>query len=147
MKMFGLQKVSARHLRLSGAVASLVLGAVPVLAEGNAGAGAALYAQHCVSCHGPEADGRGPMREVLLVQPSDLTTLTARHGGAFPVERVAQRIDGRDPLVAHGSSMPVYGDFFDTTGQVAVRTGAGQPVMVSQPVADLIVFLESLQAE
>ncbi|QFT80380.1 hypothetical protein FIU89_07140 [Roseovarius sp. THAF27] len=144
--MFGLQKVWTRHLRLSGAVASLVLGAVPVLAEGNAGTGAALYAQHCVSCHGPQADGRGPMREVLLVQPSDLTTLTARHGGAFPVERVAQRIDGRDPLVAHGSSMPVYGDFFDSTEQVAVRTEAGQPVMVTPPVADLVAFLRSIQA-
>lgn len=137
----------AGRRRLTGVVACLALGAGPVLAEGDAGAGAALYAQHCVSCHGTRADGQGPMREVLLVQPSDLTTLTARHGGTFPVLRVAERIDGRDPLVAHGSSMPVYGDFFDTTEQVAVRTGAGQPVMVTPPVADLVAFLRSIQAE
>lgn len=141
------QGKGAGRPRLAWVVASLVLGAGPVLAEGDAGAGAALYARHCVSCHGAEADGHGPMREVLLVQPSDLTSLTARHGGAFPVARVARRIDGRDPLVSHGSSMPVYGEFFDTTGQVAVRTEAGQPVMMSQPVADLVVFLQSIQAE
>ena len=87
------------------------------------------------------------MREVLLVQPSDLTTLIARHDGAIRVERVAKRIDGRDRLVAHGPSMPVYGDFLDTTVRVAVRTGAGQPVMVSEPVADLVVFLRSIQME
>lgn len=147
MRAFSTHEGWAGRPRLIGAVACLALGAGPVLAEGDAGAGAALYAQHCVSCHGPRADGHGTMREVLLVQPSDLTTLTARHGGTFPVERVAQRIDGRDPLVSHGSSMPVYGDFFDTTRQIAVRTGAGQPVMVSQPVADLVVFLQSLQEQ
>ncbi len=147
MRAFSTHEGWAGRLRLIGAIACLALSAAPVQAEGDAGTGAALYAQHCVSCHGGRADGQGPMREVLLVQPSDLTTLTKRHGGSFPVERVAQRIDGRDPLVSHGSSMPVYGDFFDTTSQVAVRTGAGQPVMVSQPVADLVVFLQSLQAE
>lgn len=141
------RQVSVGRLRMLGGAACLTLGAVPALADGDAGVGAALYAKHCVSCHGAEATGHGPMREVLLVQPSDLTALTAGNGGAFPVERVARRIDGRDPLVSHGSSMPVYGGFFDTTEQVAIPTKAGQPVMMAQPIADLLVYLQSLQAE
>lgn len=134
-------------LHLGGVIAALALGAAPALAEGDAEIGAALYANHCVSCHGLDATGRGPMREVLLVQPTDLTALSASNGGAFPLVRVAQRIDGREPLVSHGSSMPVYGDFFDTTEQVAVKTAAGQPVMMAQPIADIVVYLQGLQSE
>lgn len=144
---YSMRRAGAGRLHLLGVIASLAIGVAPALAEGDADAGAALYANHCISCHGVEATGHGPMREVLLVQPTDLTELAAKNGGAFPVERVARRIDGRDPLVSHGSSMPVYGHFFDMTQQVAVKTEAGQPVMMAQPVADLVVYLQSLQIQ
>lgn len=147
MMTYRLHKAGAGRLHLLGVVASLAMGAAPALAEGDAEAGAALYENHCISCHGVEAMGHGPMREVLLVQPTDLTALAAGNDGVFPLLRVAQRIDGRDPLVSHGSSMPVYGDFFETVQQVAVKTAAGQPVMMTQPVADLVAYLESLQGQ
>ena len=118
----------------------------PALAEGNAVAGEALYGKHCAVCHGIEATGHGPMVTVLTVQPSDLTTLTLRHGGVFPLERVAARIDGRDPLVAHGSDMPVYGDFFEGT-DVILKTEAGQPLLTSQPIADLAAWLRTIQTD
>ncbi len=118
----------------------------PALAEGNAVAGEAIYREHCAVCHGIEATGHGPMVTVLTVQPSDLTTLTLRHGGVFPLERVAARIDGRDPLVAHGSDMPVYGDFFEGT-DVILKTEAGQPLLTSQPIADLAAWLRTIQTD
>jgi len=131
----------------------IVLGAVgaalsPVfsLAQ-DAGEGQRLYERHCASCHGLEATGHGPMRPVLIVQPKDLTVLSRENGGEFPLERVVKRIDGRDPLVSHGSPMPVYGDFFQEFGDVSIKTPAGQPVMTSRPVADLVAYLEALQAE
>jgi Cytochrome c len=125
------------------------LAALPAVAQdnavaGDAVAGEALYRAHCAVCHGIEATGHGPMVTVLTVQPSDLTTLNQRYGGVFPLGRVAARIDGRDPLVAHGSDMPVYGDFFEGRG-VALKTEAGQPLMTSQPVADLVAWLRSIQ--
>jgi hypothetical protein len=84
------------------------------------------------------------MAPVLLVQPTDLTTLIARYQGAFPLERVVKRIDGRDPLVSHGSQMPVYGQFFQGK-DVALRTDAGQPMLTSQPIADLVAWLRTVQ--
>jgi mono/diheme cytochrome c family protein len=115
----------------------------PALAQ-DADRGAELFGLHCASCHGREAQGNGPMASVLTVQPSNLTTLTQRYDGVFPVERVVTRIDGRDPLVSHGSDMPVYGWFFE--GQdVAAKTASGQPILTSQPVVDLMAYLETLQ--
>jgi mono/diheme cytochrome c family protein len=113
-------------------------------AVGDAAKGAALYQEHCAVCHGAEAAGNGPMAPVLLVQPSDLTTLISRHGGVFPLERVAARIDGREPLVSHGSDMPIYGPFFQGR-DVALGTESGQPLMTSRPIADLIAWLRTIQ--
>jgi mono/diheme cytochrome c family protein len=47
-------------------------------------------------------------------------------------------------LVSHGSMMPVYGDFFAGT-DVMTKTEAGQPVLTSQPIVDLLAYLERLQ--
>lgn len=116
----------------------------PVFAEGDAVTGEALYRAHCAVCHGIEATGQGPMVTVLVVQPANLTTLVSRYGGVFPLERVAARIDGRDPLVSHGSSMPVYGQFFQGR-DVVLKTEAGQPLMTSQPIADLVAWLKVIQ--
>ena len=122
----------------------VALAATPALAQDPA-TGGEIYLENCASCHGREATGNGPMAPVLLVQPSDLTTLTLRHEGAFPLLRVVMRIDGRDPLVSHGSDMPIYGEFFEGVQDVAVKAQSGQPVLVSQPVADLVAFLQEIQ--
>jgi mono/diheme cytochrome c family protein len=123
----------------------VALAAAPCAAEPDPRAGAELYAQHCAVCHGARADGTGPQAATLSLQPPDLTTLAARHAGVFPLERVVMRIDGRQPLVAHGSPMPVFGPFFEGDRAVALKTDAGQPVLVSQPVADLTVWLMTIQ--
>ena len=109
--------------------------------------GETLYRQHCATCHGIEGTGAGPMAGVLLVQPSDLTTLSARHDGVFPTVRVVMRIDGRDPLVSHGSPMPVYGPFFQQGADVALKAPNGQPILTSAPIADLVTYLETLQGQ
>jgi len=108
--------------------------------------GEALFGFYCATCHGTAATGNGPMSPSLVVAPADLTTLAARNGGVFPTTRVVMRIDGRDPLISHGSMMPVYGDFFEGT-DVATKAETGQPIMTSQPIADLLAYLETLQQE
>lgn len=107
--------------------------------------GQELYLDYCATCHGLDADGRGPMGPALVLQPTNLTRLQAENGGVFPLFRVVQRIDGRDPLVSHGSPMPVFGDFFEEGRDIALRTHSGQNVMTSAPVADLVAWLESIQ--
>lgn len=115
----------------------------PVVAQ-DASEGEKLFNLHCAACHGRDAQGDGPMAPVLLVQPADLTQISARHEDVFPVYRVVKRIDGRDPLVSHGSDMPVYGWFFEGN-DMAIATQSGQPVMTSKPVADLVEWLKTIQ--
>ncbi|WP_170429451.1 c-type cytochrome [Ruegeria arenilitoris] len=107
--------------------------------------GAELYRHYCATCHGIDATGYGPMAGVLVIQPVDLTKLTGEDG-VFPTARVVARIDGRDPLVSHGSPMPVYGPYFD--GQdTSMKTPEGQPILTSQPIVDLVAYLQTLQGQ
>lgn len=131
-------------MRVFPFVAALAL-ATPALAQ-DTFEGEALFQFYCATCHGTNATGNGPMSPSLVVAPSDLTTLAARNDGVFPTTRVVMRIDGRDPLVAHGSMMPVYGDFFEGT-DAATKAETGQPIMTSRPIVDLLAYLETLQEE
>lgn len=119
--------------------------AAPAWAQ-DAMEGQLLYQTHCATCHGVDATGNGPMAGALVLQPPDLTALAAGNEGVFPTTRVAMRIDGRDPLVSHGSPMPVYGPFFEGD-DTPIKVETGQPMFTSRPVADLIAFLEGMQAE
>jgi cytochrome c len=124
------------------AIASIAC-ASPALAQ-DVDAGQANYERYCAACHGIAADGQGSMQPVLTIPPTDLTQLTKANAGIFPLVRVIKRIDGRDPLVSHGSPMPVYGDFFEGE-DMTIKTPAGQPVLTSRPVVDLVTYLQSLQ--
>lgn len=122
------------------------LAGVAGAAEGDAQRGEETFQHYCAACHGLEAIGHGPMVTVLTIPPPDLTQLTARNEGSFPMTRVVTRIDGRDPLVAHGSPMPVYGDFFEGE-DVMLSSESGQPIATSQPIADLVAYLQGLQRQ
>lgn len=126
------------------ALAALTILSATSLVAQDADAGRALFLKHCATCHGAEALGNGPMAPSLLVQPSDLTTLKQRNLGVTPVIRIVSRIDGRDPLVAHGSQMPVYGDFFEGD-DTFLKAETGQPIMTSRSIADLLAWLETVQ--
>lgn len=128
---------------LAGLVASGLAFAGAALAQ-DQGVGRILFEDHCATCHGLDATGNGPMAGVLLVRPVDLTALVSGNGGAFPLLRVIRRIDGRDPLVAHGSPMPVYGDFFEGD-DTALKAPSGQPIMTSRAIVDLVAYLTELQ--
>lgn len=137
-------------LALALTLAALPAPAQEVVATGGPDleAGRDTYLGYCASCHGMDGRGDGPMAPVLTVLPSDLTTLSALNGGLFPWLRTARQIDGRDPFLAHGGVMPLYGDFF--TGdpaepQTAIRLPDGQPMVTTRTIADLLVYLESLQ--
>lgn len=124
---------------------AIAFACAPVVAFAqDAAVGEALYENHCAACHGLEARGNGPMAPILILQPPNLRTLAARYDGVFPTVRVVTRIDGRDPLVAHGSPMPVYGDFFEGD-DTAMKAETGQPIMTSRAIVDLVAYLEGVQ--
>ncbi len=115
-------------------------------AVGDSAEGAAIFATFCATCHGPSAEGTGPTAEIMTIAPPDLTRLSSGNGGVFPVADIVRRIDGRDPVLAHGSPMPVFGPFFEGD-DTALKTAAGQPILTSAPVADLVAWLRAIQVE
>ncbi len=76
--------------------------------------GPALYKAYCAACHGADGRGGGPMAQSLKVQPSDLTRISARNGGQFPLARIEKIISGEEPLPGgHGTrEMPLWGPIF-----------------------------------
>ena len=107
-------------------------------------AGRQIFRDYCVTCHGMEGRGDGPMTQVLTINPPDLTLLTSDNNGVFPVSRVVARIDGRMPVLGHGGPMPVFGDLFEgQSGALDSETGA--PILTSQPMVDVVTYLLDLQ--
>ncbi|HAW46924.1 cytochrome C [Roseovarius sp. A46] len=125
-------------------VATMAVVAAGASAAQDVRIGEQLYARYCSACHGETGKGDGPMKRVLTPHPPDLTRLAAKNGGTFPRRRVIWRIDGRDPILAHGNEMPVYGDLLagDT---LDIRDETGETLHSTQPMADLLAYLESLQ--
>ncbi|WP_298861193.1 cytochrome c [uncultured Sulfitobacter sp.] len=124
------------------ALTTLILSPVMSMAQ-DVEMGTNLYDQHCAVCHGAEARGDGPLAPALILQPPSLRELAKRHDG-FPTVRVVMRIDGSDPLVSHGSPMPIYGPFFEEKDAI-LKSESGQPIMTSKPIADLVAYLKHIQ--
>lgn len=98
-----------------------------------------LYKAYCASCHGVDAKGSGPMARSLRVSPSDLTQISARNGGTFPLARISRIISGEQPITrGHGPhEMPVWGPVFS---QVEVDRDLGRV-----RIDNLARYLQQLQ--
>jgi mono/diheme cytochrome c family protein len=71
------------------------------------------YEAHCAVCHGLSGEGDGPYAGFLSKTIPNLTTLSKRNGGIFPVVRVYETIDGRQEIQAHGPrDMPIWGPYY-----------------------------------
>jgi mono/diheme cytochrome c family protein len=121
--------------------AACLLLAAPAVAQ-DAERGARLFAEHCAVCHGAGLRGDGPMAEILLVPPPDLTRISERYDG-FPRVGIAWKIDGRDPLVSHGGDMPLFGFVFGEMSEI-MRDGS-QVVLTAPEVVDMVAYLERMQ--
>ena len=128
-------------------VLPLCLLATPVgAAEPDTLLGSELFGEFCAPCHGASAVGDGPMAKVLSVPPTDLTRLSQSNEGVFPVFRVVRQIDGRDPMLAHGGDMPLFGEVFDFP-DAAIAAETGQPIITAQSIVDIVGWLMSVQKE
>jgi mono/diheme cytochrome c family protein len=91
--------------------------------------GAAHYRIFCINCHGEQADGKGPLVNLLKIKPSDLTTLGSTLQGETILERVVRAVDGRHKVGEGGErNMPVFSD------NLAITT-----------VYELAAFIEAIQ--
>lgn len=116
----------------------------PALAEPDPVLGENIFQSVCASCHGADARGGGPLGDLLVVAPPDLTGLARANGGVFPVFRVVRQIDGRDPLLAHGGEMPLFGQFLDMPDSW-IASEDGQPIITAAPIADVTAWLATVQ--
>src|SRR5207248_2546632 len=103
--------------------------------------GPALFKAYCAVCHGADAKGSGPMANSLKALPADLTRISARNGGTFPLARLRRVISGEEVIPGgHGSrEMPVWGPIFS---QVDRDQDLGRV-----RVDNLARYLQTLQAK
>lgn len=103
--------------------------------------GPALYKAYCAVCHGSDGKGSGPMAGSLKVKPTDLTRISARNHGNFPLAKVRKIISGDGQLPGgHGTKeMPIWGPIFS---QIAWDVDLG-----SVRVDNLAHYLEGIQGK
>jgi mono/diheme cytochrome c family protein len=120
----------------------LLLGAASAAAAADPQeGGGSIFKTYCASCHGPEANGDGPLAQQLRTAPPDLTRLAQRNKGRFDADKVHRIIDGRDPVKGHGGpDMPVWGDAFKES-----REGYSESKVKSR-IAALVEYLASIQS-
>ena len=100
--------------------------------------GPEIFRAYCAPCHGVQGKGNGPMAPALKAKVPDLTRISQRNKGQFPVVRVRTIIAGGGTAVAHGSNeMPIWGPIFH---QVEADQDWGNVRM-----ENLIMYLESIQ--
>jgi len=138
--------------RIVIATAAVLLAALGTAATAAAGdakplspvaeSGRSFFLESCAACHGKEGRGDGPAAATLREKPADLTLIARRRDGNFPMRELADIIDGRSMLSAHGDrEMPVWGERFseDEGGDsMTERLVQGRIVM-------LLVYLKAIQ--
>jgi mono/diheme cytochrome c family protein len=108
----------------------------------GAEAGKIIFKTICVSCHGKDARGGGPVAESLKTKPADLHLIARRRSGSFPQDEIAQFIDGRKAPPAHGTrEMPVWGDRLATAAPDAQERERRREQAIEQVVA----YLKTIQ--
>ena len=105
------------------------------------------FDSNCASCHGSDGRGGGAYVELLKRSPPDLTTLSQRNGGVFPLSAAYEVIEGRGR--GHGTSdMPVWGqDYKVRAGEYYVDVPYNPEVFVRTRILALIEYLNRLQVK
>ena len=106
--------------------------------------GAMSFAENCVSCHGVGGAGDGELAAGLDPAPADLTSLTRRYGGDFPMEYVLGVIDGYRRDTPYATAMPEFGAG-DLGPTVIVEFEEGIPTPVPQRLLELAQYIRSIQ--
>jgi len=103
------------------------------------------YQSNCASCHGTSGKGDGVLKGYFSKSPSDITTLTKKNGGVFPINRVYEVIDGRQDVKPHGTrDMPVWGsDYVEKSADGLVDS----EIYVRHKILALIDYIYRLQAK
>ena len=122
------------------AIAAVTLVAVPAFAEVT---GEREYMVACAGCHGETAMGDGPFADLLNISTPSLVDLSQANDGSFPFDAVLATIDGRDGVRAHGSTMPIWGERFQSSA--TSQRGETSDMVARGRVLSLVYYLQSVQ--
>lgn len=139
-----------RVFKLIGASAMIIAatGVTTAVAADKVDLGKHEYDSNCIACHGKDLKG-GAYVDFLKVTPPDLTQLSKKNGGVFPLERVYAVIDGRQEVKAHGPrDMPIWGrDYQIKAGEHYVDINYDPEAFVRGRIFALIDYLNRMQAK
>ncbi len=126
--------------RTAAAFALVVLGTIGAHAQS---VGEQEYMRSCATCHGVDGHSNTQFSDLLTMAPPDLTVLAENNNGEFPMLEVIHMIDGRSGLRGHGSEMPIWGDRYQASADMAGTYGA--ELIVRGRVLELAEYIASLQ--
>ena len=140
MKIFKLIGASAMIIAATGVTTAVAADKVDL--------GKREYDSNCIACHGKDLKG-GAYVDFLKVTPPDLTLLSKKNGGVFPLERIYAVIDGRQEVKAHGPrDMPIWGrDYQIKAGEYYIDMNYDPEAFVRGRIFALIDYLNRMQAK
>jgi mono/diheme cytochrome c family protein len=99
------------------------------------------YQVLCASCHGADGTGKGAV--LSEANAANLTLLSQKNGGKFPVEEVYRTIDGRELTGSHKRfAMPFWGQYLER--QKGESTPESQ-AEVKHQIMGIVRYLETIQ--
>jgi mono/diheme cytochrome c family protein len=128
-------------------VAGMALVTTTAMAQPRTDFGKLEYDNNCAVCHGSSGKGDGIYVEILKRSPPDLTTMTKRNGGVFPVNKVYEVIEGAG--YGHGTrEMPIWGKEFSVGGADYYRDlPFDREAFVRGRILSVIEYLNRLQVK
>ncbi|MFC7703874.1 c-type cytochrome [Plastorhodobacter daqingensis] len=130
-------------------VALIALGTVLAIAGCSEGRrnvdGHTLYTDYCAACHGDSGRGDGHLAASLTPPPADLTTLSARNGGQFPMLAMMAKVYGyAEGRGGGGGPMPEFGPLLQ--GElILIETEDGLVTPTPEKLVALADHVRSLQ--
>ena len=107
--------------------------------------GRSLFMDHCTGCHGATGQGGGTLTAGLDRPVPDLTTISARNGGQFPMAEVMSTIDGYTRRREGNVTMPEFGADLQDGPLLLVDTGDGIKTPTPERLVALAEYLRSIQ--
>jgi mono/diheme cytochrome c family protein len=139
--------------RIAFAVAAAALLGFSAAAADKPDFGKREFESNCAVCHGKSGKGDGPYAGIVADNQggSDITQLSKRNGGVFPIYKVTQTIDGRHLVKAHGPrDMPIWGDDYLSSAARSAATSEtpfDTEALVTYKIYALAEYVYRLQAK
>lgn len=106
------------------------------------------YLRSCAGCHGVGGRGNGRVAEFLTIEVPDLTKITERNDGQFPLNRLVEIIDGRADVRAHGERpMPIWGQRYsaEAAGPYQAEDFLAAEQIARGRILELVNYLQAIQ--